>query len=76
VLPPDMISFAKPDDDDVLRACVEAVRRVTAGEHNPRQAHERVRGFYGWEQVAVRTEQVYENVIVTPPKDFWTRLQR
>jgi phosphatidylinositol glycan class A protein len=35
-----------------------------------------VRGFYGWEQVAVRTEQVYENVIVTPPKDFWTRLQR
>jgi phosphatidylinositol glycan class A protein len=76
VLPPDMITFARPDEGDVLRACIEAVRRVREGEHDPARAHERVRGFYGWEQVAERTERVYERVIESPQKDFWTRLSR
>jgi hypothetical protein len=76
VLPPNMVSFARPDGVDVLRACVEAIARLRAGMHGPHHAHERVRNFYGWEWAADRMERVYETLMVTPQRDFWTRIQR
>jgi phosphatidylinositol N-acetylglucosaminyltransferase subunit A len=76
VLPADMISFARPDGVDVLRACAEAIARVRAGAHDPQQAHERVRSFYGWESVSERMERVYKGVMAAPQRDFWTRMQR
>ncbi|KAI0360458.1 transferase [Trametes cingulata] len=76
VLPQDMISFANPDEDDVVRAMSEAIKLVSAGKHDPFAAHERIKGFYDWREVTHRTERVYESVLNSPPYDFWTRLRR
>lgn len=76
ILPPDMISFAEPDEDDVLRAISEAVELVSAGKHDPFVAHERVRTFYHWDHVAQRTEKVYEAVMKSPQMDLVERMRR
>ncbi|KAI0702039.1 transferase [Cerioporus squamosus] len=76
ILPEDMISFANPDEDDVVRAMSEAIRLVSAGKHDPHKAHARIRGFYDWRDVAQRTEAVYDSVMKSPPYDFWTRMHR
>lgn len=76
ILPPDMISFANPDEDDVIRAMSEAIELVQAGKHDPYAAHKRVRGFYDWKDVAERVERVYDAVMHSEPYDFWTRMRR
>ncbi|PFH47715.1 glycosyltransferase family 4 protein [Amanita thiersii Skay4041] len=76
VLPDDMISFANPDADDIFRAISEAVQIVSLGQHDPFHAHERVKTFYNWTQVATRTEVVYETVITSRQIDLWERMQR
>ncbi|KAI0694513.1 transferase [Cytidiella melzeri] len=76
ILPPDMISFANPDEDDVVRAMSEAIQLVQAGKHDPQAAHQRIRGFYDWPDVAERVERVYDTVMRSEPYDFWTRIQR
>jgi len=76
ILPPDMISFADPDEDDVARALAEAIAIIRSNRHSPAQAHARVRTFYSWAQVAERTEKVYESVLISPPRDLWTRIKR
>ncbi|KAF9455875.1 glycosyltransferase family 4 protein [Collybia nuda] len=76
ILPEDMISFAAPEEDDVVRAISEAIEIVMAGKHDPLRAHERVRTFYDWEDVATRTEVVYDTVIKSPQMELWERIQR
>ncbi|KIJ15119.1 glycosyltransferase family 4 protein [Paxillus involutus ATCC 200175] len=76
ILPEDMISFANPDEDDVFRAISEAIHIVSQGKHDPLEAHERVKSFYDWMEVAERTEAVYNTVIRSDPIDFGTRMQR
>ncbi|KAI0341340.1 transferase [Trametopsis cervina] len=76
ILPPDMISFANPDEDDVFRAMSEAIVLVQAGKHDPQAAHDRIRGFYDWKDVAERVEHVYDTVMRSEPYDFWTRMSR
>lgn len=76
ILPPDMISLARPDEDDVLRALGDAIAIISRGEHDPWKAHERVRDIYSWSDVALRTEKVYKSVIQLPTRDFWTRMNR
>ncbi|KAF8804540.1 UDP-Glycosyltransferase/glycogen phosphorylase [Phlegmacium glaucopus] len=57
ILPEDMISFAEPDEEDVIRAISEAVDIVERGKHDPFQVHERIKTFYNWEEVTSRTEK-------------------
>ncbi|KAI0057716.1 glycosyltransferase family 4 protein [Artomyces pyxidatus] len=76
ILPEDMISFANPTEDDVFRAMAEAIAIVSRGDHDPHRAHERIRGFYDWGQVAARTEIVYRAVMASPPRELWTRIER
>jgi len=76
ILPEDMISFANPDEDDVVRAMTDAIELVSANKHDPIRAHERVRGFYAWSEITERTEKVYDTVMRSDPRDFWTRMQR
>ncbi|KAF8804546.1 UDP-Glycosyltransferase/glycogen phosphorylase [Phlegmacium glaucopus] len=57
ILPEDMISFAEPDEEDVIRAISEALDIVERGKHDPFQAHERIKTFYNWEEVTSRTEK-------------------
>ncbi|TFK41447.1 glycosyltransferase family 4 protein [Crucibulum laeve] len=76
ILPEDMISFAEPEEDDVVRAISEAIQIVAAGKHDPIKAHERVRNFYDWKQVATRTEKVYDAVMKSRQIELWERIQR
>ncbi|KAG9311863.1 glycosyltransferase family 4 protein [Chiua virens] len=76
ILPEDMISFANPDEDDVFRALSEAIQIVSAGDHDPLEAHARVKQFYDWMHVAERTEAVYNTVVRSEPIGFETRVTR
>lgn len=95
ILPPDMISFALPEEDgkicriifcrrtqytealsDIVRAMSEAISRVSAGQHDPWHAHNRVREFYNWQQVAERTEKAYEYAMKTEQPDLWVRIKK
>ncbi|TDL24442.1 transferase [Rickenella mellea] len=76
VLPADMISFAHPEEDDVIRAMSEAIKIVSEGRHDPLSAHERVKSFYNWRDVAERTEHVYAGVMNSVPMTLYERIQR
>ncbi|KJA26835.1 glycosyltransferase family 4 protein [Hypholoma sublateritium FD-334 SS-4] len=76
ILPEDMISFAKPEEDDVIRAIGEAITIVQTGRHDPVRAHARIKTFYTWDDVAARTERVYTAVLRTPQMDLMTRIRR
>jgi len=76
ILPEDMISFANPEEDDVIRAISEAIHIVSQGKHDPMRAHERVRTFYDWVQVTERTERVYDTVLKSKQRDLWERMCR
>ncbi|EIW74367.1 glycosyltransferase family 4 protein [Coniophora puteana RWD-64-598 SS2] len=76
ILPEDMISFARPEEDDVFRALSDAIRLVERGEHDPARAHERVRRMYDWGRVAERTEHVYSAVLASEERGLWERMQR
>ncbi|EIN09063.1 transferase [Punctularia strigosozonata HHB-11173 SS5] len=76
ILPEDMISFADPNEDDVVRAIAEAVKIVSEGKHDPRKAHDRVKRFYHWGDIAGRVEHVYDTVLASTSRSFWERLHR
>ncbi|KAL9709824.1 Phosphatidylinositol N-acetylglucosaminyltransferase GPI3 subunit [Leucoagaricus gongylophorus] len=76
ILPQDMISFAEPDADDVFRAISEAIMIIAAGKHDPEKAHERVKTFYDWHQVATRTERVYSKVMHSRQMELMERIER
>jgi len=76
VLPNDMISFALPEEDDVVRAMSEAIELVSGGRHDPIVAHSRIRNFYNWELVAKRTEKVYDFAMKAEPHDLSQRLRK
>lgn len=61
---------------DVFRALSEAIQIVTQGDHDPLEAHARVKRFYDWMRVAERTEAVYDVVVRSEPIDFQTRVRR
>ncbi|KAF5351110.1 hypothetical protein D9756_008314 [Leucocoprinus leucothites] len=76
ILPQDMISFAEPEADDVFRAISEAITIVAAGKHDPIKAHERVKTFYDWRQIAMRTEKVYCAVMHSRQMELMERIER
>ncbi|KAJ3866361.1 transferase [Lentinula novae-zelandiae] len=76
ILPEDMISFAEPDEDDVFRAISEAISIVSARKHDPYKAHERIKTFYDWAQIAERTENVYDTVMKSEQRELWDRILR
>jgi hypothetical protein len=61
---------------DLIRALSEAIAIVSKGQHDPIEAHQRVKNFYNWGEVAERTEIVYDAVIKSEQKDLWTRMKR
>ncbi|KAJ3519930.1 hypothetical protein NMY22_g12973 [Coprinellus aureogranulatus] len=76
ILPEDMISFAEPDEDDVVRAVSEAIEFVSAGKHDPYVGHELIKEFYHWDHVTARTEKVYEAVMKSPQMELPERIVR
>lgn len=62
VLPSHMTVFAKPEEDDLVRATDEAVSMIigTNGRSVRRETfHGQVRMMYSWSDIAKRTERVY-----------------
>ncbi|PBK63307.1 UDP-Glycosyltransferase/glycogen phosphorylase [Armillaria solidipes] len=79
ILPEDMISFAEPEEDDladVFRAISEAIEIISNEKHDPIRAHKRIKTFYDWEQVAERTEVVYDTVVKSRQIELWERMKR
>nr|XP_058971022.1 phosphatidylinositol N-acetylglucosaminyltransferase subunit A-like [Pocillopora verrucosa] len=76
VLPDDMIKLAEPSVKSLvaaLESAVEAARNNTFVA--PNVAHERIRTMYTWQNVARRTERVYDLVSTVPRVSFDERLK-
>lgn len=63
-------------DADVFRAISEAISIVSARKHDPFKAHERIKTFYDWAQIAERTENVYDTVMKSEQRELWDRILR
>ncbi|PBK98853.1 UDP-Glycosyltransferase/glycogen phosphorylase [Armillaria gallica] len=68
--------FAEPEEDDVSRAVSEAIEMISDGKRDPIHAHERVKTFYDWVQVAERAEVVYDTVVKSRQMELWERMKR
>ena len=44
-------------------------------QHDRQKAHDRIRNFYDWSDIAEMVELVYDSMLQTTPYDLWTRLQ-
>lgn len=62
VLPRDMTEFAKPEEDDLVAATGRAIRSMRRNEIRTERFHDEVKKWYSWENVAVRTERVYDGI--------------
>jgi len=74
VLPEEMISFAEPNRDDIIRALQEAISNVK--RVCPWDLHNQVKKMYSWHNVTARTERVYFQVLNQPRATFLQRLRR
>ena len=62
VLPPYMTEFAKPEEDDLVRATERAIAALRANKIRTEGFHEQVKKMYSWTDVAERTERVYDGI--------------
>ena len=73
VLPKHMVRLANAEVDDLVEALSSAINEVR--DISPHQFHAQVRNMYGWDQVAVRTERVYEKLMSDPPISLVERIR-
>ena len=72
VLPRYMTEFAKPEEDDLVRATCKAIGALRANRIRTEGFHEQVRKMYSWTDVAERTERIYDGITGTiPEEDFY-----
>ena len=62
VLPSHMTVFAKPEEDDLVRATGKAIDALRTGNVRTERFHDQVRMMYSWTDVAKRTERVYDGI--------------
>ncbi|KAL9129294.1 MAG: hypothetical protein Q9217_002204 [Psora testacea] len=62
VLPDYMTEFAKPEEDDLVRATGKAISSLRANRIRTECFHEQVKKMYSWTNVAERTERVYDGI--------------
>eukprot|EP00939_MAST-03C_sp_MAST-3C-sp1_P002870 g2870.t1 len=74
VLPDHMIRFAQPDTDSLFDALVDAFAILK--DVVPSEFHEQMKNMYNWDDVAARTEKVYEKVSQIPRPTLVDRLNR
>lgn len=76
VLPDEMIIFAQPDADSLVSAVDSAIIKIQKNEIDPIKQHEKVSTMYSWEDVAKRTELVYEKVLKDPKLSLIERFEK
>lgn len=69
VLPSHMTTFAKPEEDDIVLATGKAISAIRAGKVRTEKFHDQVKKMYSWQNVALRTERVYDGISGTIPED-------
>ncbi|KAF7562418.1 hypothetical protein G7046_g1718 [Stylonectria norvegica] len=69
VLPSHMTVFAKPEVDDVVLATGKAITSMRAGKVRTEKFHDQVKKMYSWQNVALRTERVYDGISGALPED-------
>uniref|UniRef100_V5HA01 Putative n-acetylglucosaminyltransferase complex n=2 Tax=Ixodes ricinus TaxID=34613 RepID=V5HA01_IXORI len=77
VLPPDLIWLCDPSVGGLLEGLENAIENHRRGKVVPAaEAHARVAKMYQWENVALRTERVYDAICHEPPLELHRRLDR
>ncbi|ORX66173.1 GlcNAc transferase [Linderina pennispora] len=71
VLPRHMITFAIPEEDEIVEALMHAIDRLS-----PRRFHAQVKKMYSWYDVAERTEKVYYQIADMPELPLIERFRR
>ncbi|KAK8190570.1 glycosyltransferase family 4 protein [Phyllosticta capitalensis] len=62
VLPAHMTTFAKPEEDDLVAATGKAIAARRANKIRTERFHEQVKMMYSWDDIAERTERVYNGI--------------
>ena len=62
VLPTHMTEFAKPEEDDIVAATGRAIAAMRAGKVRTELFHNQVKQMYSWQDIAQRTERVYDGI--------------
>lgn len=62
VLPLHMTSFANPEEDSLVDATLDAVDLISSGKIDTSTFHDEVATMYSWENIARRTENVYDSL--------------
>lgn len=71
VLPPHMTVFAKPEEDDLVAATGKAIAALRSGKVRAERFHDQVKMMYSWEDVAERTEKVYDSILGSGTDDYF-----
>uniref|UniRef100_A0A453K8J9 Glycosyl transferase family 1 domain-containing protein n=1 Tax=Aegilops tauschii subsp. strangulata TaxID=200361 RepID=A0A453K8J9_AEGTS len=74
VLPDDMIVLAEPDPEDMVRAVRQAIDILPGID--PQIMHRRMKKLYSWDDVAKRTEIVYDRAMQSSNTNLLDRLPR
>ncbi|NP_001169463.1 Phosphatidylinositol N-acetylglucosaminyltransferase subunit A-like [Zea mays] len=74
VLPDDMIVLAEPAPGDMVRAVKKAIDMLPGID--PQIMHLRMKELYSWDDVAKRTEIVYDRAMESPTTNLLDRLPR
>ena len=62
VLPSKMTVFAQPEEDSLVDAINKAVNKLKENKVDTSTFHSQIKQMYGWADVAMRTEKVYDGV--------------
>ncbi|XP_014664496.1 PREDICTED: phosphatidylinositol N-acetylglucosaminyltransferase subunit A-like [Priapulus caudatus] len=77
VLPPDLIRLAQPNVTSLLAEIESAIADCRRGTNlDPYVVHERVKALYRWQDVAQRTEIVYDSIVVNPEATMEDKLRK
>ncbi|KAE9600592.1 hypothetical protein Lal_00046226 [Lupinus albus] len=74
VLPDDMIVLAEPDPSDMVQAVQKAISILP--NIDPQVMHNRMKELYNWQDVAKRTEVVYDHALKCSNQNTLERLSR
>ncbi|XVF20278.1 hypothetical protein REPUB_Repub11eG0184100 [Reevesia pubescens] len=74
VLPDDMVVLAEPDPSDMVQAIKKAISILP--KIDPQVMHDRMKRLYNWNDVAKRTEIVYDRAVKCSNQSLLERLSR
>lgn len=62
VLPNHMTVFASPEEDSLVESTIQAIHLIEQKKVDTSTFHDQVKNMYDWEDVARRTEEVYNKI--------------